>query len=728
MSKLNYKKVMPRYLVIAIAMTLVAICVVGKALYTMTIDKGYWAGADSTLRTDKKSPAVRGNILSCDGQLMASSLPEYKVFIDFETLISTKADTAVADSIDYICRGLNEIFPEKSAADFKKELGKKLEKELRDTTSTDRRRWPLWDKRIDYNTRCEIQELPVFKRGKYKSGVYFVELSSRQRPFGSLASRTVGDLYKDNGKPRCGLEMSYDSILRGTEGIVQRRKVRNKFLSFTQKPTIDGADIVTTIDINMQDLAERALLEELRQPDVKGDIGVAIVMEVETGDIKAMVNMMKDKDGEYRELGNFAVSAPVEPGSVFKTASMMVILDDGYVDTTYTVDTGGGVYNMYGRDMKDHNWLRGGYGVLTLPWSLKYSSNIGISRIIDKYYHNQPEKFVQGIYDLGLTTDYKLNIPGYVPAKVRMPKKTQRGQYTNWYKTTLPWMSIGYETAVPPIATVAFYNAIANNGKLMRPRIVKSVVKDGQVIEEFPPEVVKERIAKPQTITWIQRILREVVSEGLAKPAGSDKFGVAGKTGTAQVAKGKQGYKAGGIDYLVSFAGFFPYEKPRYSCIVCIQKHGLPASGGGMSGVVFRQIAEGIMAQSLKVSAAEARDSSSILIPKVKSGNLYAGDYVLNWLGFDVIGGWKGGFKFGDPVWGSVDDSTSKQRLTLVKTTEPPKSIVPDVHGMGARDAVYLLESRGVKTRLRGRGKVTKQSIAPGDRIRRGMVCHLELG
>ena len=356
----------------------------------------------------------------------------------------------------------------------------------------------------------------------------------------------------------------------------------------------------------MQDLAERALLDELKDPNVNGNVGVAIVMEVATGDVKAIVNLDKCSDGEYREVKNHAVSDLLEPGSVFKTASIMTILDDGLVDTMYTVQTGPGVWNMYGRDMKDHNWTRGGYGTLTLPWTLKYSSNIGVSRIIDMHYHKNPEKFVQGIYDLGLATDFHVPIVGYSPARIRMPHKNSRGQYDNWSATALPWMSIGYETQIPPISTLAFYNAIANGGKLMQPRFVKQIVKNGEIIYNNPPKVLKERIAKESTIKNITRILTEVVSEGLGKKAGSDKFLVAGKTGTAQMSKGALGYKTGGTNYLLSFAGFFPADKPRYSCIVCIQKTGLPASGGGMSGVVFHHIAEGIMAQSLKLNVTDA--------------------------------------------------------------------------------------------------------------------------
>lgn len=717
MSKFNNNKIIPRYSVIAIVMSLIALAVLGKTIYTMTAKRSYWMEVASLQKKDSvKVKPTRGNILSCDGQLMASSLPEFKVYMDFNALKEAGNDTAFVDSIAYISKGLNNIFPEKSASEFKKHLMEGFHKMSK--------HWPIWDERIDYNTFKEIQSLPIFHLSKFKSGFHWDEFNARRRPFGSLAQRTVGDMFGAKDTARCGLELSYDSILRGTDGIIHRRKVRNKFLNITDTPPIDGADIVTTIDVSMQDLAERALIDELKE--VNGNVGVAIVMEVATGDVKAIVNMDKCEDGEYREVKNHAVSDLLEPGSVFKTASIMTILDDGLVDTTYTVETGGGVWNMYGRDMKDHNWRRGGYGTLTLPWTLKYSSNVGVSRIIDLHYHKNPEKFIEGIYRLGLATDFHIPIAGYSPAKIRMPHKNSHGQYDNWNATALPWMSIGYETQVPPISTLTFYNAIANGGKMMKPRFVKQIIKNGEVVYNNPPQVIKEHIAKESTIKEITRILTEVVSEGLGKKAGSDKFLVAGKTGTAQMSKGALGYKAGGTNYLLSFAGFFPADKPRYSCIVCIQKTGLPASGGGMSGVVFHHIAEGIMAQDLKLNVQDARDKESILIPSAKTGNLLATDYVLNMLGFNVINGWGGAYPFGNPIWGTINQDGNK--FTFKEEKINRVNLVPDVKGMGARDAVYLLEKHGIKTIVVGRGRVIEQSIAPNDKVQKGMKCTLRLG
>ena len=719
MSKFDSKKVMPRYSFLAILMTLVAITVVGKTLYIMTAKRAFWEEVADRVKVDSlKTLPIRGNILSCDGQLMASSLPQYNIFMDFVALREAKKDTLFEQKLDSICMGLNAIFPDRSAEEFKKHLMEGFEK--------NKRHWPVWNRRINYSTFSEVKSLPVFNLSKNQSGFHWDEHNARKLAYGSLAGRTIGKMYGAKDTAQCGLELSYDSLLRGEEGIRHRRKVLNKYLDIVDTPPVNGADIVTTIDVSMQDLAERALLKELRL--INANVGVAIVMEVKTGDVKAIVNMTKCADDDYHEIKNHAISDLLEPGSVFKTASIMVALDDGVVDTTYRVETAGGVWPMYGREMKDHNWRRGGYGMLTLPQTLMVSSNIGVSRIIDDHYHNTPEKYVQGIYRLGLADDLHIPLQGASPARIRMPKKDARGkQYVNWSKTTLPWMSIGYETQVPPISTLTFYNAIANGGKMMAPRFVKAVMKDGVVIKEFEPVVMRERIAKETTIKKITTILEHVVSQGLGKKAGSQSFLVAGKTGTAQISKGAAGYKSGQMNYLLSFAGFFPAYEPRYSCIVCIQKSGLPASGGGMSGVVFHDIAEGIMAQSLKLEATDARDSLSVLIPQVKNGNMLAASYVLDHLGIKQQSNWDGSYLNGNPIWGHALESSGKT-IALHRVPEVDKNTMPDVHGMGAKDAVYLIESRGVKVKLNGRGKVMEQSIGAGQHIKKGMVCSLRLG
>lgn len=722
MSKFNSNKVMPRYFAIAVVLTVIGLAIVGKALYIMTAKKTYWTTVASRLvREDDTVPAARGNILSCDGQLMASSIPQYIVYMDFQPdkmkdpkWVQTY-DSLWENKIDSTCEGLHRLFPQWSAAEFKARLEEGRNKMVLNRKTGEMtkgaRYWPIWKRRVDYNTYLAVKDLPLFNLPAAKGGFSWESFNTRRHPFGSLAKRTIGDIGSEKVRnshgrivtkdsARFGLELSCDTLLRGTPGIERRQKVLNKKIDLTVTSPVTGGDIVTTIDVNMQDMVERAVIDELKE--INGDMGVAILMEVQTGDVKAIANIERTESGHYMELYNRAISYRCEPGSVFKVASFLVALDDGVVDTSYVIHTGCGQQMMHGRNMKDHNWRRGGYGDMNVAHALEVSSNIGVSHVIDKFYGKNPEKYVQGLERVGIRKDLQLPIRGYLPPYIRMPdtKTTDRAKY--WSKTTLPWMSIGYETQIAPINTVTFYNAIANDGRMMQPRFVKKVVKDGKTIKEFPPVVLKEQIAKPQTIKTMQTILEHVVSQGLGRKAGplSRAYKVAGKTGTAQIADEHGGYHSGTTRYWLSFAGYFPADAPRYTCIVCLRKTGLPASGGGMSGVVFRHISESVMAQSLKRRVEDARDSTSNLIADVKTGNTTAANYVLNRLGN------KG------------------------HQTPQPKTVsgtMPDVRGMGARDAVYQLERCGVKVRLNGRGKVKDQSLLPGKNLQPGMVCELKL-
>lgn len=719
MSKFNHDKIIPRYTAFVIVFAMAAMLVVGRTFHIMTTEKPYWDSvASKQTFHEQRIPAERGRIFSCDGQLMSATLPQFELAMDFKTLSENVSDSVWYSKLDSVCNGLHDIFPSKSAAEFRAllEEGKKQGKRF----------WPIWNKKVDYSTYTQVRQLPILNMSPYKGGFIAQKDSAREQPFGSLALRTIGSFNAED-RPYCGLELAMDSTLRGIDGKGTSLKVLNSYISLPDEPAINGADIYTTIDVQMQDLAERALVKKLQE--INGITGVAVVMEVQTGDIKAIVNMEQCADGIYREVRSHAAADLLEPGSVFKTASMMVALDDGVVDTNYVVDTGNGTWEMYGRQMRDANWQSGnGGGAMSLPTAMRKSSNVGVSRIIDLHYHNQPEKFVEGIYRLGLHDSLGLPIPGMAKSRIRMPHKNGRGKYDNWSATALPWMSIGYETQLTPIQTLTFYNAIANDGKMVRPRLVKQIVKDGQVLHEYPVDVMRDQIAKPSTIQQITEILQSVVDRGTGrKYVRSDLFKIAGKTGTAQVAKeGGGGYTAGGTNYLVSFAGFFPADAPRYSCIVCIRKNGGVASGGSQSGPVFKEIAEGIMASSVKVELAGASDSASVFIPAVKAGNMLAADFALHFLGFPVQNGWNGGYACGQPVWGTVNDD--KQKLAVQRKKEPAKDVVPDVHGLGARDAVFLLESRGVKVILQGRGKVLTQSVGAGEKITKGMTCTLSLG
>jgi len=735
MSKFENRKVMPRYLIFAVMLTMVGIAVVVKASIIMTAEKDYWAVVAKKQKQDSiPLQPTRGNILSCNGELMASSIPEFKVYLDFQaidekdTALLRKMDSLWAVKVDSLCLGLHEIFPECSAEEFRKHLEEGRNKTRKGHHRKGSRHWPIWPKRISYNTYCEVKELPFINAGRYRSGFHSDTFRIRLRPFGSLAQRTVGDMYAAKNEPRFGLELTFDSLLRGTTGLKRRQKVLYKTIDQVLAPSVDGADIVTTIDVNMQDLAERALIDEMKDTLTRADMGVAIVMEVATGDVKAIVNMERTPSGRYEEWMNNAVAYRCEPGSVFKTASVLVALDDGVCDTTEVIHSGNGILPFGNRLMKDHNWRRGGYGDITVGQSIAYSSNVGVSHIINKYYGKNPSKYVEGIYRTGLADDLDIPIKGYHKPNIRMPnpKATRPGEY--WSSTTLPWMSIGYETQIAPINTVTFYNAIANGGKMMKPRFVKAVQKGGVTIKEFPPVVLRERIAKPESIKKIQELLRGVVTYGTGKkPLRRSLIPLAGKTGTAQIADENGSYHSGITRYWLSFAGFFPYDNPRYSCIVCLRKKGTPASGT-MSARVFRNIAEGVMAQNLKMRVEDARDSTSVAIPEVKNGNLEAAGYVLRQLNVRTTGNWNSSQETArgayGTAWGRAISSKTDVELDL---QDEQQGVMPDVTGMGARDAVFLLEQLGARVHLNGRGRVSSQSIAPGHELKRGATCMLQL-
>lgn len=698
---------MTRYFFVILLLGLVGVAIVVKAGITMFAERQYWMDvADRFIKENVTVKPNRGNIISADGKLMASSLPEYRIYMDFKAGGEEK-DSMLVNHMDEICEGLHRIFPDKSAAEFKAHLKK--------GRRSGSRNYLIYPRRISYIQYKEAKRLPVFKLNKYKGGFIELAYNQRKKPFGSLATRTLGDLYADTAQgAKNGIELAFDTILKGRDGVTHRQKVMNKYLNIVDIPPVDGCDIITTIDVDMQDICEKALVDKLKE--INATVGVAVLMEVATGEVKAIVNMTKGNDGEYYEIRNNAISDMMEPGSTFKTASIMVALEDGKISPDDGVDTGNGVMMMHGRPMKDHNWHRGGYQYLTVTQILMVSSNVGVSSIIDKYYGSNPGKFVDGLKRMSLDQPLHLQIAGEGAPNIRGPKQRY------FSKTTLPWMSIGYETQVPPMNILTFYNAIANNGVMVRPKFVRAAMRGSEVVQEYPTEVINPKICSDRTLSQIREILRKVVSEGLAKPAGSKQFAVSGKTGTAQVSQGAAGYKSGRVNYLVSFCGYFPSEAPKYSCIVSIQKPGLPASGGLMAGSVFGKIAERVYAKDLRLNLTHAIDTNSVVIPDVKAGEIHQTKRVLDEL--KIQSQTQFPLKEGKETWGSTH---AAPKAVILESRELKRDYVPSVIGMGAKDAVYLLESKGLKVSLTGVGKVKSQSIANGTLVRKGQTIRLVL-
>ena len=697
------------YFFIILAFVLIGVAILAKIFVIVFAEHDYWTNeAKQFTKEDVIVAPTRGNIFSADGKLMASSLPEYELYLDFKAG-GTKKDSILKAELKTISEGLHRIFPNKSASYFRERIkaGKKAQS----------RYFKIYPGKASYLDYKEVCKLPIFNLSQNAGGFIPVPDNTRKQPFGSLASRTLGAMYAKVDSARSGLEYTFDEQLRGTPGKVHRQKVRNEYIDFYDIPAVNGCDLVTTLDVEIQDIAEKALRMKLEE--IEAELGMAVVMDVKTGDVKAIANLTRGKSGRYYEEQNNAVSNLLEPGSTFKTASMMVALEDGKVTPDTKIDTKNGIVMMGGRPMKDWNWHKGGYGEITATEALMYSSNVGVSLIINEAYgkdKRHKQQFVDGLKRLGITEQLKLQITGSPKPNVKGPEDGK-----DFQGTTLPWMSIGYETQIPPINILTFYNAIANDGKMMKPRFATALVKGDEVVERFPTEVIREKICSDRTLKQIRMMLREVVANGTGKPAGCKLFETAGKTGTAQLNYGR-GERVG---HLVSFCGYFPADNPKYSCIVSIKNphKGYP-SGGGMSGAVFARIAERVYARGLRLDYREARDSNSVMIPDVKTGFERETRYLLDKL--DIDHEMK---RLEDEHEGLCWTTANHQngQLTLEEKTASDR-LVPNVRGMGARDAVFLLEQKGLNVHLEGVGKVKKQSIGPGNVIHKGQTILLTLG
>ena len=709
------KKTMPRYFLVTFLLTMAGVCAVAKAIYTMTIDREYYMEMKGSLvKQGRTLPAKRGNILSCDGQVMAASLPQYKLYIDFmssekDSLRRQKdqlrRDSLLKQFVDTLCLGMHQHFPDIDPAKLKEHLLKGREAKSRC--------WPVYvqavtslklkkneNRQISYVDYAKVNKLPLFN---LKSTLNAVEVNLRKRLYGDLASRTIGYF---NDSARYGLELTFDSVLAGKPGTFHYEKVMDKKVKVVDKEAEDGYDVMTTIDIGMQEICEQALKEQLTE--LQAVLGVCIVMEVATGDIKAMSSMQRRSDGTYHEDWASAVTDLYEPGSVFKPQSFLVAFDDGYLTGNEKVDVHGGIHKFGNSAMKDHNYYSGGYGVLTTQQIIGFSSNVGVSVLIDKFYHNNPKAFVDGLHRIGSAEDLKIPLEGYKKPRIRYP-----GQGSYWSATTLPWMSIGYETQIAPINTINFYNGLANNGKLLRPRLVKALLKDGKVVKEYPVTVLREHMAKPAAVDSVKKCLEYVTTRGGGTRALSKDFTCAGKTGTAQVYSGK-GFTQ---EYFISFVGYFPAENPKYTCIVNIRK-AAPAYGGVMCAPVFKRVSEAIMARNHLDDYTAARDTTNYGKTIACAGNLQVYKSLLPQLGVQPTG-------VGNVPWGQLD---VRQNHAAVSPWTSQKQKMPNVAGFGLRDAVNCLESQGLRVRVKGVGRVTHQSVAVGTPVKKGQVVELTLG
>ena len=719
------KKIQRNYLIVALILGVIVISILVRAFTTSFVEGKKWIGIGERYVPYRDTiPATRGGIYSSDRELMAVSETYYQLYMDFWA-DGFKEDTLKA-YIKPLSIELNKMFPDKSAVQYEAYIldGLKMQKQEaerikkgEDKVAKKSREYRLPVGTVDYLGLATIKRMPFFNLGRNKSGLYERNLTKRIKPFGILASRTIGDTWNENDSAnggKYGLEKAYNSILEGKPGVSIQRWVEGRYKEVPEIDPVPGKNIISTINIGFQEIVEDALMDKLEL--LNAESGTAVVMDVKTGEIMAIANLGRSGNGAWNEYLNYALSDMSEPGSTFKVASMMVALEDGVVHPDDPVDVGNGRFQYAGLPLLDHNANKGGYGKITAEKAIWFSSNIGVAKIILKGYERNPEKYVEGLYRVGINEDLKIEIPEYMKARIRSPKDSLR----RWSKSTLPWMSFGYETQVPPIHTLTFFNAIANNGTMVKPMFVKEICDDNKS-EKKKTVILKEHICSENTLKLIRGMLDSVVNypHGTGKPAHSDVVRIAGKTGTAQLSQGAAGYKTGGTTYQVSFCGYFPADNPKYSCIVVIRRpRNGGASGGTMCGTVFKQIAEAIHARENVTKPVNLdKESLSAEVPKVKKGIADYSKYVLNKLDIDYLDSLKG--KWSNPQW-------SETGLVL-KSQQIPNKTVPNVVGMGAKDAVYALENTGLQVNLLGRGEVFAQSLDVGTAVARGQSITIQL-
>jgi cell division protein FtsI (penicillin-binding protein 3) len=615
------------------------------------------------------------------------------------------SSSTFTSGISGLSAGLSRYLGERSAAGWK---------ELISNARRKGDRYLLIRRKVDYETLKHLKELPIFSEGQYKGGMVAQAENKRVLPNNELAARTIGYLNLGNEGNEVGIEGSFDKELAGKNGVaVKQRLTGGDWITVENTnsvESVDGNDVVTTLDIDLQDVASTALLNQLRKHNAHH--GCAVLMEVATGDIKAITNLEIGSDGDYHESYNYAVGESTEPGSTFKLPALMAALEDGVIDTGDIVDTGTGsikFYNKIVRDTKEE-----GYGKITVKQVFEKSSNVGTSKVISEHYKDNPKDFVNRLYAMKLNEKLNLQIKGEGAPLIRYPGDKL------WSGLSLPMMSHGYEVQMTPLQILTFYNAVANDGKMVRPRFVTEILRNGTLIKRYGPEVIINSIASRSTIRKAKKMMEGVVEHGTATNLNNQNYKIAGKTGTAQIAKGKYGYRQDAvISYQASFVGYFPAENPLYTCIVVVNA---PSNGvyyGNLvAGAVFKEISDKVYATRF-FREYKPEDSNDLIVAAPEVGNGYREDIneVLKNLNVSYR-------RTADDDWVATRESGDTIRLAGVKLQ---KGLVPDVRGMSLRDAVYLLENSGLRVRYSGKGRVLRQSPEHGARYAVGTVVSLDM-
>ncbi len=681
---------------------LFGLAVVGKVVYIQFVQGNQWkqVAQEATLAFRPIKP-TRGHIYSADGSLLATSLPFYRVAFD-----PCMADEALFQkNLGELSRRLASFYQDKPAQAYQTYLQK--------ARRAKRRYLLIHPRQITHQAKNMMSQWPIFHAGRGHGGVIFEKIDKRFNPFQDLAARAIG--FVSEAGHGVGIEYSFDQFLRGVDGSALYQKLAGgtwKMLhtDATTKP-IDGYDIETTLDVNLQDVAHQSLLKVLKESQAA--YGCVIVMEVATGEIKAMANLGRTSYDQYKEINNYAIGGhgSTEPGSSFKLISMLALLEEASFNLTDTVDTGNGTFKFHNLTL--HDVKRGGYGVITIQEAFEQSSNIGLAKLVDSTFQNKPKRFIHYIHQLGLHKPLDFELAGQGIPFVKTPKGP------GWTGVTLPWMSMGYELRLTPLQILTVYNAVANQGTMLKPILVKRIKQANRVVKEFKTSVLHKKICSSDTLKKLQIMLEGVVERGTARKFKHSFYKIAGKSGTSnKLVNGKYGDAT-----YASFAGYFPAEKPRYSCIVIIDdpKGETYHFGGQVAAPVVKEIADKLSAKDL-VSAENvtlSRDQP-INLPTMKPGYQKDLHSLCKGLGIAYVDGqagkWVSAIRQGDKLaWQAIGHFGEQQ--------------VPNVLGMCLRDALFLLENRGLKVMIQGNlgGQIKTQSLPPGTKIHDHSVINLEL-
>ncbi len=704
------KDILWRVYLCFLSMIVLGVMVLGRAFYIQRVEGNFWRGMGDSLHL-KYLPinAERGSIYSEDGNMLSTSVPIFDVYVDFGAEgLREKEGKRFKDNIDSLSMSLADLFNDRPVDIYKKEM---------QLAYKNKERYYLLKRKISFDEFKAVRNFPLVREGRNKSGFIFDPRDKRINPYVLLANRTIGLSRKDPAK-NVGLERTYDSLLRGTSGQRLMRYTAGAYMPVegAELDPVNGKDIITTLDTYMQDVAENALMKMLTGNNSLH--GTVIIMETATGKIKAIANLGKQPDGSYTEDLNYGIGKATEPGSVFKLVTLLSLLEDKYVTIDSKVDCEGGVKYFSGLRIKDSHL---GTGVISVKEAFLRSSNVAFAKLANQYYQEQPFKWAGHMDKFRLNKMTGIDI---VASSGKPTIKTPKNR--SWGKTTIPFMAHGYEELVTPLHMLMLYNAVANNGKMMRPYLVSAIKDYGVDFKKIEPEVLVEKICSDETIAQAKQCLRAVVDSlhGTGHKILFDTaYTITGKTGTAVTALDNRGYNKGNKIYQASFMGFFPSEKPVYSMAVVIQNSNESRMiyGADVSGRVFKEISDRIFARYLSKPSLNKK-----ITPDTTTAFNYYGmkselSSILSFLNIAAKDSVNGG------AWRAMSLKNNFAGLNQPAAVVTAAQVTPDVKGMGLKDAVYLLESKGFRVVVTGKGKVVSQSVAAGSSITKGQKIILML-